>query len=1314
MKHNLTRLFAVLLVTILCIASVPTETCFAAAAKKATKGTNKITISPKKASVNIGKTKKITIKLNKKQTKDLKIQITSSKKSVAKAPASVTVKKNKAKVSFKVKGLGLGTSNVKATLVTSDGKRKIATAKITVKEDSLNNVELGNTEPWIGDTLTTEINLASDKGVSYVWYSGDTADNIITLIDGEKGNTLKVTEALADKYIKVVVSDANNHSAEATTTKAVQVPIQSVSLNSATPKVNYKLTATISPDNASGVTYKWYSVDIMNSIATPIAGVSGNTLEVTEALLGKFIKVVATDANNKSVESATTTAVQADTFNYTEPTPMFVSVLLKAISLDNSTPKVGNILTAKIDPSNADGVTYVWYSGDSASSITTAIDGETESTLNVTAALAGKFIKVVATDVYKNKVEAATTTAVPVPLESVTLNTEAPKINDTLTATISPANADGVTYAWYSGDTADSMTAIEGATESTLNVTAALAGKFIKVVVTDLYNGSFSAATTTAVPVKLVSVSLPIETPKVGDTLTATISPANVGDVTYAWYSGDTADSITTAIDDATGNTLDVTESLAGKYIKVVATDLYTNSVTASTTTAVPVPLVSVSLPTETPKVGDTLTATISPANAGGVTYAWYSGDTDDIIETVIDGATGSTLEVTADLAGKFIKVVVTDLYDSSFEAATTTAVPIPLQTVSLSDEAPKVGDKLTATIGPETATDVTYVWYSGDTSDKITTVIEKATENTLNVTEALAGKFIKVVVTDLYDSSFSAATTTAVPVPLESVSLNIEAPKINDTLTAVINPEATTRVTYAWYSGDTDDIIETVIDGATGKTLDVTADLAGKYIKVVATDLYNNSFEAATTAAVPIPLESVSLNTEAPKINDTLTALIGPETATDVTYVWYSGDTSDKITTVIEKATENTLDVTEALAGKFIKVEATDLYGSSFSAAITTAVPVPLESVSLNIEAPKINDTLTAVINPEATTRVTYAWYSGDTDDIIETVIDGATGKTLDVTADLAGKYIKVVATDLYNNSFEAATTTAVPVPLQTVSLSTVAPKVSEKLTAVISPETASSVTYAWYSGDTDDIIETVIDGATGNALDVTADLAGKYIKVVATDLYDSSFEAATTTAVPVPLQTVSLSTAAPKVSEKLTAVISPEIVTEVTYAWYSGDTADSMTAIEGATGNTLNVTGDLTDKYIKVVATDLYSSSFSATTTTAVELDKSAGIVKATIGNDVLESDVLESDDGEKKLVLLSLYDAKERLVNDLYIINSDYGIEIVFPEVGAEIVKIDNNIFISIDPRYYECSDEPEIIIRLLMTEEEVCNFEWEAPE
>ena len=332
------------------------------------------------------------------------------------------------------------------------------------------------------------------------------------------------------------------------------------------------------------------------------------------------------------------------------------------------------------------------------------------------------------------------------------------------------------------------------------------------------------------------------------------------------------------------------------------------------------------------------------------------------------------------------------------------------------------------------------------------------------------------------------------------------------------------------------------------------------------------------------------------------------------------------------------------------------------------------------------------------------------DTDDIIETGIDGATGSALKVTADLAGKFIKVVVTDLYSSSFEATTTTAVPIPLESISLNTEAPKINETLTALISPETATDVTYVWYSGDTSDKITTVIEKTTENTLNVTEALAGKFIKVVVTDSYDSSYEATTTTAVPVKLVSVLLDTETPKVSDTLTATISPDNAGGVTYAWYSGDTADSITtAIVGATGNTLDVTGDLTDKYIKVVATDLYSSSFSAATTSVVEMDESAGIVKAIIGNDVLES-----DDGENKLVLLNLYDANERPVNDLYIINSDYGIKIVFPEVGAEIVKIDNNTFISIDSRYYEYSDEPEIRIMLLMTEEEVCNYELEAPE
>jgi len=60
------------------------------------------------------------------------------------------------------------------------------------------------------------------------------------------------------------------------------------------------------------------------------------------------------------------------------------------------------------------------------------------------------------------------------------------------------------------------------------------------------------------------------------------------------------------------------------------------------------------------PKVGDTLTAIVEPADAD-VDYQWYSGTSPDAVVNAITGETGATLTVTNAMEGQYLKVVVID-----------------------------------------------------------------------------------------------------------------------------------------------------------------------------------------------------------------------------------------------------------------------------------------------------------------------------------------------------------------------------------------------------------------------------------------------------------------------------------------------------------------------------------------------------------------------------------------------------------------------------------------------------------------------------
>ncbi|MBE5901591.1 MAG: hypothetical protein E7280_06765 [Lachnospiraceae bacterium] len=98
-------------------------------------------------------------------------------------------------------------------------------------------------------------------------------------------------------------------------------------------------------------------------------------------------------------------------------------------------------------------------------------------------------------------------------------------------------------------------------------------------------------------------------------------------------------------------------------------------SVKVKTQKAAKVAVTGVALSTTTPKVGDTITATVAPADATNVTYAWYMGDSATQVETAIEGATSASLTVTEAMVGKFIKVVVGGEEGSSASAVTTAGV---------------------------------------------------------------------------------------------------------------------------------------------------------------------------------------------------------------------------------------------------------------------------------------------------------------------------------------------------------------------------------------------------------------------------------------------------------------------------------------------------------------------------------------------------------------------------------------------------------------------------------------------------------------
>lgn len=511
----------------------------------------------------------------------------------------------------------------------------------------LYSVKLSSDVPSIGDTLMAtpykdwSSPAGSDAKVTYTWSASASSSSGFTKIEGETGASLVVGDDLEGKYIRVEANAGVNTVNKTTSSKVKQagaVELSAVSIvntkdntsvfavgDTAKARAKEKGGAYGAFVDASKLNYQWQCSDTKSGTYADIVGATGETLELTDALGGKYLKCKVSSKIGSSSMANNTGALVAATGS--------INVTSVTMSPTSGKVEVGSTITATAKAGSTDvtadsHVTWQWYKGTSntASKCDTPIKGETGNTLTVTAALKGYYVVAKANGGYGEQkpyyAVGPVSVAGQVELYDVQLEgspaTNGVHVGDTLKTKVRKKDGsrynyidrtDNVTYQWQYANSSSSYdsayTDIPGATKATYTVDAAYAGKYLRVKVTSentvssTQKKSSNGGTQSVAPLgpvtlkgqyKLAGIELADKnvTLSVGSKITPSVqvpgswsgSTKDVPDdaeLTMAWYAKGEGDADWTELTDGinkTDGSLTISAALVGKRIKVTASAL--------------------------------------------------------------------------------------------------------------------------------------------------------------------------------------------------------------------------------------------------------------------------------------------------------------------------------------------------------------------------------------------------------------------------------------------------------------------------------------------------------------------------------------------------------------------------------------------------------------------------------------------------------------------------------------------------------------------------------------------------------------------
>jgi len=307
---------------------------------------------------------------------------------------------------------------------------------------------------------------------------------------------------------------------------------------------------------------------------------------------------------------------------------------------------------------------------------------------------------------------------------------------------------------------------------------------------------------TTKAPDMVVGVTINTISAKTGDTLTAEVSPSGAT-VVITWINDK-------GVTLGYGSTYTVQSSDEGRKIRAsVIGSGFTSGTAVSSWASVQgnyasrvYQLKSVTLSDSTPTVGQTLTATLAPAGATA-TISWFR-------DNGVFVGSGSSYTVRSADAGYQLYAWAEGVGDTTGEATSlrTSAVTagaaqtIVLQSVSISDVTPAVGDTLTASVYPHNAT-ASFTWRSSaghilGYGESYTVQADDA-GSSIYVYANGNGNTSGSVVSSMTGKVQSVVTTTT---RIEGVTLSDLTPTVGQVIYVTLNP-VNASASYTWYRDD-------------------------------------------------------------------------------------------------------------------------------------------------------------------------------------------------------------------------------------------------------------------------------------------------------------------------------------------------------------------------------------------------------------------------------------------------------------------------------------------------------------------------------